>query len=765
MGDRSGYGIRCHRLAPADRDGGVVKRRVWRGLAVGIGAALMTFRAHAAQPRFFTVEGRTAFLEGDLGGVSVDSEGRLRLGPDTRALGEPETTYVWCLTRDVQGILYAGTGHDGKVLRIQGGHPDVMFNAPEMDIHALAAGPDGRVYVASSPDGRVYAVNGSGRVEVFYEPGDKYIWALAFDAAGNLLVGTGSPGRLHRVDPKGRAQIVISGPETHFTALAIDRAGNAYAGTSPGGIVYKVNPTGRTSVVHDSGYREVKALDVGGDGTVYAIVVDGKAQGQQSPATGSNLPAIGTPALTEVSLNEAFRMFQPGGSGLAASPRPPSPAPAGGGRIKGALLRLSTSGESETLWSSPDETPYALMASTEGTLVGTGSNGHLYRVLDDGTSTMVTTFPVEDITALAGSSDRSLYAAGSNPGWLYALAAASVRKGEFISKPFDTQTVSTWGRIRWQAVTPPGTAVTVQTRSGDASTPDATWSDWSAPYSRAEGDPVTSVEARFLQVKVTLTTAGGRSPIVESVSAAYLQRNLRPRLASITVHPPDEVYAKPFSFGNELEVFGQEAATSGDGRDLGMRSSQPWVTGLGRKVLQHGFRTISWRAEDPNEDTLSYDVSYRPVGETNLQPLRKGLTDAILAWDTSTVPDGRYVVRVTASDALSNPAGRALTGQRESEPLDVDNTPPVLSVALDDHEATVHVIVRDTGSLVRKAEYALDAGRWQEVYPTDGINDSREEMYDILLRDRLTPGSHVLVVRARDQLDNLGTARLVIPMR
>ena len=38
------------------------------------------------------------------------------------------------------------------------------------------------------------------------------------------------------------------------------------------------------------------------------------------------------------------------------------------------------------------------------------------------------------------------------------------------------------------------------------------------------------------------------------------------------------------------------------------------------------------------------------MNDTRWRLLRKGLTDAVLAWDTSTVPNGRYVIRVTVSD-------------------------------------------------------------------------------------------------------------------
>ncbi len=46
------------------------------------------------------------------------------------------------------------------------------------------------------------------------------------------------------------------------------------------------------------------------------------------------------------------------------------------------------------------------------------------------------------------------------------------------------------------------------------------------------------------------------------------------------------------------------------------------------------------------------------------------------------MPNGRYVIRVTGTDAPSNPEALALTGDKESAPFEVDNTPPTVLVSL-----------------------------------------------------------------------------------
>ena len=143
---------------------------------------------------------------------------------------------------------------------------------------------------------------------------------------------------------------------------------------------------------------------------------------------------------------------------------------------------------------------------------------------------------------------------------------------------------------------------------------------------------------------------------------------------------------------------------------------------------------------------------------------RRRLTDAVLAWDTSTVPNGRYVVKITASDAPANPPALALVGERESLPFDVDNTPPTLSATLvEASPVRVRAVARDDSSLIRRAESSVDGGRWEEIRPVDGINDSLEETYEIRPEGLAKPGPHILVIRVFDLLGNAATARVEIP--
>jgi hypothetical protein len=191
-------------------------------------------------------------------------------------------------------------------------------------------------------------------------------------------------------------------------------------------------------------------------------------------------------------------------------------------------------------------------------------------------------------------------------------------------------------------------------------------------------------------------------------------------------------------------------------------TTPPAVT-ISRKMYQRGLQTFSWKADDANGDTLVFDVFYRPVGDPRFRPLRRGLTEPVLAWDTSTVPNGRYLIKVSASDSPSNPPALALSGEREGLPFDIDNTPPSITVTLvERNPPRVRAVARDDSSLIRRAESSVDGGRWEEIHPLDGINDSREETYEIKPEGLSKPGPHIVVVRVFDLLGNAATGRVEV---
>jgi hypothetical protein len=262
------------------------------------------------------------------------------------------------------------------------------------------------------------------------------------------------------------------------------------------------------------------------------------------------------------------------------------------------------------------------------------------------------------------------------------------------------------------------------------------------------------------------TGAANDGPVVTSISAAYLQRNLRPQVRSITVHPPGIVFQKPFSSG-EPELAGFEDQSTPERRLAQMAANQAGSSqALGRRAYQKGLQTLQWKADDDNDDELSYDVLYRREGETDWKTLRKGITETILVWDTNTVPNGTYFVKVVASDAPSNPLAYALSGELDSSAFEVDNTPPsivIRSVRADRGRTVISFDVKDDHSPIQRVEFSQDGQRWRGVFPVDGIADSREEHYELPVDGELD--ARGLTLRASDTMNNVATAHVDGPKK
>jgi len=268
---------------------------------------------------------------------------------------------------------------------------------------------------------------------------------------------------------------------------------------------------------------------------------------------------------------------------------------------------------------------------------------------------------------------------------------------------------------------------------------------------------IQSPPARFLQWKAVLATAGpSPAPRLTSVTTAYLTRNSRPVVASITIHPPGVVFQRPFT-GEDGAIAGLDDATADARKPPGGDPNAPAVPPLGRRMFQKGLQTIAWKSDDADGDRLSYTLLYRREGETAWHELKSDLSDSILVWDTTSVADGRYTIKVVASDEPSNTPDRTLKGERESDPIDIDNTPPVITTEITRRQGVTWLVihVHDALSAVLKVEYSLGGRSWQLIYPVDGLADSPDEQYEMPLTN--DADAERIIIRATDVLQNVAS--------
>ena len=186
-------------------------KRLFAAVAVLAAAAV----AHAALPTFWQVSTEAEFLQGDVENLSIDSYGRLSLGPATDTVYESSAPFLWTMISAPDGAVFVGSGNEGQIHRIDAtGKGTLFFDAEELEVHAIVAAPGGGIYAATSPDGKIYKVSasgtGTGAGTVFFDPPDKYIWSLAVDRAGNVYAGTGDKGIIYKIGADGRGAPVLS---------------------------------------------------------------------------------------------------------------------------------------------------------------------------------------------------------------------------------------------------------------------------------------------------------------------------------------------------------------------------------------------------------------------------------------------------------------------------------------------------------------------------------------------------------------------------
>lgn len=715
----------------------------------------------SAGPGFWQAATQADFLKGDIDHLSIDEHGRLMLGPDIDKVFDGDVPFVWSILPMADGSMLVGTGNDGKVLRVdRSGRGSVFYDSPGMEVHALATAPDGAVFVATSPDGAIYKVDARGQASKFFDPDDKYIWSLAVDRQGVLFAGTGDKGTVYRITPDGQGARFFSTKATHAVSLAFDSTGHLLVGTGSPGRVFRLDASGKGFLLLDTAYQEIHALRLDGKGAIYAAAQNARAAQGPDERQDVTPPTQLTPAVpsvsTEITSIAVIDVPVTPGSGAAPASQTDRRGPLG------ALYCIQPDGLWDLVWESRDDAPYDVAPNADGSLlVATGPKGKLFRLAGNPVrAELLTRVPSQQATTFARQADRT-YVATANPGLLMAVSGSRAMRGTFESEVKDARLVSTWGVLAWRATVPSGARVELTTRSGNTRTPDETWSDWSAAYADAAGSPITSPKARYLQWRAVLS-AKGESPILTSVSSAYLPRNVRPEVTSITVHPPGVVFQKPFSSG-EAEIAGLEDEANISARPGAVGGSGSGGPALGRRTYQKGLQTFVWKAEDDNGDELTYDVSYRREGDTVWHPLKSGLKDTLLVWDTSSVPNGTYVLKVLASDARSNSADTALAGEMESSSFEIDTVPPTVAIGAVRRDGPRFVItaeVKDADSAIARVEYSLDAQRWQAAFPRDGILDGRSESFE--LRLDADASGRTLVIRATDTLGNIGAGQVLV---
>ena len=705
----------------------------------------------ASRPARWITTTQEDFLGGEFTGVAVSSEGRLTRAPALQLVLDTRQAYIHSALADRSGVVYVGTGSDGKVYRIPvTGEASEFADLKESGVFALAVDTSNRLYAATSPEGEVYRFDAQGKAQVFSSPREKYLWDLAIDTQNNVYVATGPKGIIYKIDPSGNSTTFFDSDQIHVVRLAFDINGNLLAGTAPGGQLLRFSEEGNASVLLDSDLEEVNGIASDRYGNVYATALSFEAAPEKADANTARPRALTISPATKTEDSETVAV-----EGIRR-----------GKKLE--LYRVSQQGLVETLYSEDASMAFDLLVRPDLTvLLSTSDRGRIISIDPNGFLKLLAQSPDDQVTRLV-QAGNSVYAMTSNLGKVYRLGGTGSDPGSYQSKVLDAKVLTRWGRVHWKLTGTGGQAPNLFSRSGNTSKPDSTWSDWTDAYSKIEGDNIKSPAARFLQWKaefpVEATPVSAAGIALDSVSISYLQENVAPRIAKLTVHPAGSGFIKqPSALAPGSGALGGPDRAHALSLPSEIRKLEGQAVSIPpRRVYIPGARSVSWEASDVNEDDLRFAIHFRAEDESEWKALVKQTSDTHYTLDGSSLADGIYLFRITASDLSGNPPDLARESSLISRPFLISNTLPIVELGSPTVSATAATLPfqgKTKASSVFQAEYSVNAGEWRIIYPTDGIADGREESFEIQLTD-LIRGEHSVTIRVIDTGGNIGTGRV-----
>lgn len=714
--------------------------------------------ALAQGTRLWTESTLQQLEQGTPHGVAIASDGRLLPGPSSKLIYTSPSTYVWNVAADKQGNVYLATGSPATVIKVTpAGKATTLFKSKDLNVQAVTVGPHGSVYAATMPSGKVYKLDPNttnatnATAQVVFDPAQtkakpKYIWALKFGPDGDLYIATGEPAAIYRVAPGGKPTLFYKSDEVHIDSLAFARNGDLIAASVGSGLIYRISRAGKAFVLFDAPKKEITSVIVAPDGTIYAAGVGEKGQNTLPPlpVTNSSTGSTVTATITVVSVGSIQSANQntliPNGSQIYA---------------------IDPSGVPRVLWSNASDVVYSLLWTPGGLLASTGNNGHIYRIQPNG--------DYEDIAHLQASQAVSfadtksgIYVGTANAGKLYRLSHGQAPSSTYVSPVFDAGVFTEWGRAEVQTITP--NDVQMFARSGNIENPARGWSDWH-PVTINHGQ-LGVTGSRFVQWKVVLHPGAS----INSVGLNFLPVNIAPVVDHVVVVPGVRANkSSGDSSANAVTINFQSAQS--DSTDQNQQSSQNPLVG----VKDKNAITVRWAAHDGNGDKLVYSLFYRGQPEHNWLPLRKGLHGTHYTFGADLLPDGIYRIKVVASDQPSHSPGKGLTGSLVSNNFTVDTTPPTISqmmARVEGGKLHISFTATDPMSPVARAEFSVDAGRWQYIAPVGRISDSLTEHYDFTVplpkshdepaEEVSDPNEHVITVRIFDRYHNVDVAKALV---
>lgn len=678
--------------------------------------------ARAEPTRFHTYEGFANFLDGDAKNTSLSANGQIELAPALKRLFEEKDGRLSAVA-ELDGKVALAFATSGRLVVVDdAGKKTEWGEAPKGVITSLLL-TKSALYVATAGPAALLKFSAPGKSEVMTLPelqkrGPAAVWDMV-DTKKGLVIATGAPGSLYRLEG-GKFVELFKSSEDLLRSVSVDAQGTLFVGGGSKGIVYRGSEKGSFVAHFDSGLDEITDLLPVGEGEVFVVGLGGA---QHKGDTRQDRVAEK-------------------------------------GKIRSQLVHVDGEGFADVLAGSDDEILYAVSPAPNGRVyVATGSvdkenlRGRLY-AMNPKTREISLVYQTEaaQLIAVAGTA-KKVTLVSNDPPAVDAVTDSYAKEGEFMLPVFDAQGPARYGSVQLDAVPGSKGQVVVRLRTGQVSTPDNTWTPWSKDIAVgiAAGD---LTPGRFVQAKLVLRGDGSSSPQARRVRLAYGRNNLPPYIGEVTLLPKGVALSSlPGDSSRDRTV-----TLNDKGLQELKRVGEPSGDGLTkvRQTMQEGVLSVAWAAQDPNGDELVYDLYVRSASDSGWRLLKARIEAPFYTMNGSSLADGRYQFKVTASDEPSNAPGEVKSESRESLWFTHDNAPPKLSKIEVQKKRALVFTAEDAHSVLVRAEYALDGSPLRPLAAKDGLVDSQKEAFEVTLPIN-DDKPHVVTVRLQDEAGNVAS--------
>lgn len=650
------------------------------------------------------------FEKGDFFNVSLTEDGELTLSPELESIKDIDCMYIWDIKTDSKGNIYIATGNDGIIYRIdRKGNVSKFFETASIAAFKILIDKKNNLYVSTLTRGLVYKISPDGKGDVFFVFKGDYIWDMIFDRKGDIILATGIPGALYRlnINNKELEEICVT-KEMHILSVIQDKEGDFYFGTSDKGALYKYSVSEeKLNVIYQTGENEVHTLILRSDGVIFAGTSDREFK---FPYKRRIISQSESDEKKELKADIYKKL------------KPPS----------NCVYKIMPSGYVTKIIELRDTIFLSFIFDQQERLyVGTGDAGVIYRCDKNDRVEKIVEMDESQIISFARTANNEILVGTGNIGSLYKLKINYAEFGNYISEVLDAGGWARWGRIRWDWNQQDNTIITVQTRSGNTSEVDDTWSEWSEEYKDSQGSVISSPSARFLQFKINFKTSAKKlTPILYSIEIPYLLNNRPPEITRIEFKYP---------VSKTLKKTGTVKSSS--------------------SVLKQWERKIKWKAQDPDNDKLVYSVFARIEDSGEWILLKDELTTTEYVLDVRKLPDGIYQFKVIADDLPDNSQGYNLKSEKVSKKYIIDTTPPeIIELKWERIEKNTFKIegkVVDNLSRIISISYSIDAKKWINIFPKDLLFDSSTEEFEFIYKNSTKP--NIIMIMGIDEWNNITT--------